>query len=94
MQLQQVMDSFIIFYAQQKMTNEVNEENTDLSTPLSSNNQSDSLKIPWTQFMPSTTRLAPFPTREYTDDEFQSIIKDVMGVLYVSDMLGWFLWAC
>lgn len=85
--LQQVMDSFIIFYAQQKMTNEVNEENTDLSTPLSSNNQSNSLNIPWSQFMPSTTRLAPFPTREYTDDEFQSIIKDVMGVLYLLGFL-------
>nr|GEW36328.1 ABC transporter A family member 1 isoform X1 [Tanacetum cinerariifolium] len=49
--------------------------------------QSNSLKIPWSQFMPSTTRLAPFPTREYTDDEFQSIIKDVMGVLYLLGFL-------
>ncbi|XP_076938168.1 ABC transporter A family member 1-like, partial [Bidens hawaiensis] len=65
--LQQVMDSFIIFYAQQKAPN--------------------SVKIPWTQFTPSTIRLAPFPTREYTDDEFQSIIKDVMGVLYLLGFL-------
>ncbi|MFS7977586.1 putative ABC-type sulfate transporter [Helianthus anomalus] len=65
--LQQVMDSFIIFYAQQKVPN--------------------SLKIPWSQFTPSTIRLAPFPTREYTDDEFQSIIKDVMGVLYLLGFL-------
>ncbi|PWA83115.1 ATP-binding cassette A1 [Artemisia annua] len=85
--LQQVMDSFIIFYAQQKMTNEVNEENVDLSMPLSSNNQSNSLKIPWSQFLPSTTRLAPFPTREYTDDEFQSIIKDVMGFAISSGII-------
>ncbi|KAI7740196.1 hypothetical protein M8C21_031110, partial [Ambrosia artemisiifolia] len=66
-QLQQVMDSFIIFYAQQKVPN--------------------SLKIPWSQFTPSTIRLAPFPTREYTDDEFQSIIKEVMGVLYLLGFL-------
>ncbi|KAL8261643.1 hypothetical protein R6Q59_025692 [Mikania micrantha] len=65
--LQQVMDSYIIFYAQQKVPN--------------------SLKVPWSQFTPSTIRLAPFPTREYTDDEFQSIIKDVMGVLYLLGFL-------
>ncbi|CAB4317029.1 unnamed protein product [Prunus armeniaca] len=28
---------------------------------------------------PSNIRIVPFPTREYTDDEFQSIIKSVMG---------------
>ncbi|PQP99450.1 ABC transporter A family member 1 isoform X2 [Prunus yedoensis var. nudiflora] len=32
-------------------------------------------------------RIVPFPTREYTDDEFQSIIKSVMGVLYLLGFL-------
>lgn len=82
LQLQQVMDSFIIFFAQQNLANVVSEESIEtIKTP-------NSLKIPWSQFTPSTIRLAPFPTREYTDDEFQSIIKDVMGVLYVSDIFS------
>nr|XP_043635410.1 ABC transporter A family member 1 [Erigeron canadensis] len=73
--LQQVMDSYIIFYAQQKETNLVSE------------NAIDPLKTPWSQFTPSTITIAPFPTREYTDDEFQSIIKEVMGVLYLLGFL-------
>lgn len=82
LQLQQVMDSFIIFFAQQKVANVVSEDTIEtIKSP-------NSLKIPWSQFTPSTIRLAPFPTREYTDDEFQSIIKDVMGVLYVSDIFS------
>lgn len=51
----------------------------------------DSVKIPWTQFSPSNIRIAPFPTREYTDDEFQSIVKEVMGILYVFSFYGFFL---
>ena len=35
----------------------------------------------WTLFRPSNISIAPFPTRQYTDDEFQSIVKEVMGVL-------------
>lgn len=86
--LQQVMDSFIIFYAQQKVANVVSEDTLDPSkSPLSKYIVPNSLKIPWSQFTPSTIRLAPFPTREYTDDEFQSIIKDVMGVLYLLGFL-------
>ncbi|XP_071741723.1 ABC transporter A family member 1 [Rutidosis leptorrhynchoides] len=77
--LQQVMDSFIVFYAQQKVANVVSEDTNYIV--------SNSLGIPWSQFTPSTIRLAPFPTREYTDDEFQSIIKDVMGVLYLLGFL-------
>ncbi|KAJ9543250.1 hypothetical protein OSB04_022957 [Centaurea solstitialis] len=83
--LQQVMDSFIIFYAQQKAANVVSDGTLDPT--LSKYNVPNSLKIPWSQFTPSTIRLAPFPTREYTDDEFQSIIKDVMGVLYLLGFL-------
>lgn len=63
------MDSFIIYAAQQMATNSVTE---------------DTHELPLSYFSPSNIRLAPFPTREYTDDEFQSIIKTVMGVLYVS----------
>ncbi|KAK7857312.1 abc transporter a family member 1 [Quercus suber] len=33
------------------------------------------------QFSPSNIGTAPTPTREYTDDEFQYVIKEVMGVL-------------
>ncbi|KAH9679349.1 ABC transporter A family member 1 [Citrus sinensis] len=46
-----------------------------------------SLKQPWTLYSPSNIRMVPFPTREYTDDEFQSIIKRVMGVLYLLGFL-------
>ncbi|GFY96206.1 ATP-binding cassette A1 [Actinidia rufa] len=81
--LQQVIDSFIIYISQQASLNTKNSEppswhSFDTPSPL---------KIPWTQFSPSTIRVAPFPTREYTDDEFQSIIKEVMGVLYLLGFL-------
>lgn len=78
LQLQQVLDSFIIFAAQQSDT-----KNIELTSSLPSGEPS-SLKVPWTSYGPSNIRIVPFPTREYTDDEFQSIIKSVMGVLYVS----------
>lgn len=78
LQLQQALDSFIIFAAQQSDTKDI-----ELPSSLSSSTPS-SLKVPWTQYGPSNIRIVPFPTREYTDDEFQSIIKSVMGVLYVS----------
>lgn len=78
--LQQVIDSFIIYAAQATMTN--------LQRLPSHSLDSDAqLKIPWTQYSPSDIRLAPFPTREYTDDEFQSIVKKVMGVLYLLGFL-------
>ncbi|KAL7138460.1 hypothetical protein ABFS83_10G166000 [Erythranthe nasuta] len=77
--LQQVMDSFIIFAAQQHTTT-----TTSYLDTTSSYTQFD---IPWKKFSPSTIRLAPFPTREYTDDEFQSIVKRVMGVLYLLGFL-------
>ncbi|XP_048321587.1 ABC transporter A family member 1 isoform X2 [Ziziphus jujuba] len=79
--LQQVLDSFIIFASQQSDTG-----NIELS-PLHSSGAASSLKEPWTRFTPSKIRIAPFPTREYTDDEFQSIIKKVMGVLYLLGFL-------
>ncbi|KAK3023522.1 hypothetical protein RJ639_044788 [Escallonia herrerae] len=77
--LQQVIDSFIIYAAQQMTTNSVTE---DIKSPSKSYGI-----LPWTQFSPSNIRLAPFPTREYTDDEFQSIVKTVMGVLYLLGFL-------
>ncbi|KAK6149139.1 hypothetical protein DH2020_016664 [Rehmannia glutinosa] len=84
LKLQQVMDSFIIFAAQQHMTNSDTEE---LVSSFDSTSLRTQLEIPWTQFSPSNIRLAPFPTREYTDDEFQSIVKSVMGVLYLLGFL-------
>ncbi|XP_057982078.1 ABC transporter A family member 1 [Malania oleifera] len=81
--LQQVLDSFIIFAAQQ--TNIVNEEIE--SSSHHSFAIPSPLKLSWMQFSPARIRIAPFPTREYTDDEFQSIIKTVMGVLYLLGFL-------
>lgn len=75
--LQQILDSFIIFAAQQSGSR----------TSLHSSDAPSFLKVPWMQFSPSNIRLAPFPTREYTDDEFQSITKNVMGVLYLLGFL-------
>lgn len=81
LQLQQVLDSFIIFAAQQTGAN-VATENVEIP-PSNLSGTHLSLKQPWTLYSPSNIRMVPFPTREYTDDEFQSIIKRVMGVLYV-----------
>lgn len=80
-QIQQVLDSFIIFAAQQTaaVTGTVNIEMPIVRPPSAS-----SLKMPWAQYSPTHIRIVPFPTREYTDDEFQSIVKTVMGILYVS----------
>lgn len=83
--LQQVVDSFIIFASQQTETESSTEQ---LELPSSNSfNKSSLLKLPWTKFSPSKIRIAPFPTREYTDDQFQSIIKSVMGVLYLLGFL-------
>lgn len=83
--LQQVVDSFIIFASQQTETESSTEH---LELPSSNSfNKSSLLKLPWTKFSPSKIRIAPFPTREYTDDQFQSIIKRVMGVLYLLGFL-------
>ncbi|OMP06264.1 ABC transporter A, ABCA [Corchorus olitorius] len=83
--LQQVLDSFIIFAAQQTETDSAT-GNIEPQT-LQSFGTASSLELPWTQFSPSKIRIAPFPTREYTDDEFQSIIKSVMGILYLLGFL-------
>ncbi|WVZ06941.1 hypothetical protein V8G54_020287 [Vigna mungo] len=77
--LQQMVDSFIILTAQQSDLN-LNAESLDLPLP-GFNNSNFSMKNPWTQFNPAHIRIVPFPTREYTDDQFQSIIKKVMGIL-------------
>ncbi|KAL6987168.1 Phospholipid-transporting ATPase abca1, partial [Sarracenia purpurea var. burkii] len=82
--LQQVMDSFIIYASQQTATNL---DTQDTESPSWHSFDTPPLKISWTQFSPSKIRLAPFPTREYTDDEFQSIVKKVMGVLYLLGFL-------
>ncbi|XP_024027117.1 ABC transporter A family member 1 [Morus notabilis] len=75
--LQQILDSFIIFAAQQ----------SESGTSLHYSDTPSFLKVPWMQFSPSNIRIAPFPTREYADDEFQSITKNVMGVLYLLGFL-------
>ncbi|KAK9157371.1 hypothetical protein Scep_003945 [Stephania cephalantha] len=83
--LQQVFDSFIIFAAQQNGTGMFGD---GLEMPLlNSIGDAFSSSLPWMHFSPSNIRIAPFPTRSYTDDEFQSIIKRVMGVLYLLGFL-------
>ncbi|KAL3755279.1 hypothetical protein ACJRO7_002345 [Eucalyptus globulus] len=82
--LQQVLDSFIILSAQQTQSDMLNMTIEPLSK---SSERPSSLDLSWKQFIPSNIRIAPFPTREYTDDEFQSIIKSVMGVLYLLGFL-------
>ncbi|KAL0453116.1 UNVERIFIED_CONTAM: ABC transporter A family member 1 [Sesamum latifolium] len=64
-----------------------NSDTNELLSSLDSTSLHTQLKIPWTKFSPSNIRLVPFPTREYTDDEFQSIVKRVMGVLYLLGFL-------
>ncbi|XP_023543867.1 ABC transporter A family member 1 [Cucurbita pepo subsp. pepo] len=83
--LQQVMDSFIIFASQEMETNILHVSRNNTSSNSSS--RPSLLNLPWTQFSPSKIRIAPFPTREYVDDEFQSIVKKVMGVLYLLGFL-------
>ncbi|PON86894.1 ABC transporter A, ABCA [Trema orientale] len=78
--LQQILDSFIIFAAQQS-------DSGNIEPSLHSFGESSSLKVPLMQYSPSNIRIVPFPTREYTDDEFQSIVKKVMGVLYLLGFL-------
>lgn len=78
LQLQQVVDSFIIFASQQNRDFPLSHSTLGLALPF---------ELPWTMFSPSKIRMVPFPTREYTDDEFQSIVKSVMGLLYVSPLL-------
>ncbi|KAL9264205.1 ABC transporter A family member 1-like protein [Drosera capensis] len=83
--LQQVLDSFIIFLEQLLEMNDLDRRADATKSPSSIS--LSHLKLPSMQFIPSTIRIAPFPTREYTDDEFQSIVKTVMGVLYLLGFL-------
>ncbi|KAG4214601.1 hypothetical protein ERO13_A01G131111v2 [Gossypium hirsutum] len=83
--LQQVLDSYIIFAAQQTES-AIASQDIEIKA-LCSTGVTSSVGLPWTQFSPSNIRIAPFPTREYTDDEFQSIIKSVLGLLYLLGFL-------
>ena len=79
-QLQQLVDSFIILASQQ--SSETLNKHKGLFLNKSGKNM---IKVnQWTKFSPVNIRVAPFPTRAYIDDEFQSIIKSVMAILYVS----------
>jgi ATP-binding cassette subfamily A (ABC1) protein 3 len=74
-----MVDSFIILTTQQP---ELQSNAKTVKLPLLELSDTDfSLKVPWTQFIPTNIRIAPFPTREYTDDQFQAIVKEVMGIL-------------
>ncbi|KAJ6794817.1 ABC transporter A family member 1 [Iris pallida] len=78
--LQQLVDSFIILLGQQSVDNITPEDKEVLLSNSSINLRS-------AKFIPANIRIAPFPTREYTDDEFQSIVKRVMGILYLLGFL-------
>lgn len=79
LQLQQLVDSFIILASQNSAETPVEHRGLLLNKSATNNNKGN----PWSKFSPANIRVAPFPTRAYTDDEFQSIIKKVMAVLYV-----------
>lgn len=82
---QKVVDSLIILLAQQNGTNITPENEEFLSShPFGIHSH---INLPWTLYSPANISIAPFPTREYTDDEFQSIVKRVMGVLYLLGFL-------
>lgn len=83
--LQQVLDSFIIFASQLTETSSIPGD-SDVPTSVLFH-VSSLLRLPSMRFIPSNIRIVPFPTREYTDDEFQYIIKNVMGVLYLLGFL-------
>ncbi|KAH9621199.1 hypothetical protein KSS87_008655 [Heliosperma pusillum] len=80
--LQQVLDSFIIFAGRETGTGGSFED-----AEVTPSNTFSPLRIPSMEFIPSNIRLVPFPTRAYTDDEFQYIVKKVMGVLYLLGFL-------
>ncbi|MQL79265.1 hypothetical protein Taro_011704 [Colocasia esculenta] len=85
LQLQQLVDSFIILAVQNNRASnsaELRKTHTHNQSGVSTNNEPF-----WSKFSPENIRVAPFPTRAYTDDEFQSIIKNVMGVLYLLGFL-------
>ncbi|XP_038980603.1 ABC transporter A family member 1 [Phoenix dactylifera] len=83
--LQKVVDSLVILLAQQNGTHTTPENRAlPLFHPYGIHSH---INLPWTQYSPANISIAPFPTREYTDDEFQSIVKSVMGVLYLLGFL-------
>lgn len=80
--LQQVLDSFIIFAAQQSGL-----EVSNLRSKFPASQNTSPLSMTWQHLSPANIRIVPFPTRVYTDDEFQTIIKGVMAVLYLLGFL-------
>ncbi|KAJ8499332.1 hypothetical protein OPV22_009884 [Ensete ventricosum] len=85
--LQQVMDSSIILLAQLNGTNVMSESKNVTETLSPFIGPHSHVDFRWTEFIPENIRIVPFPTREYTDDEFQSIVKIVMGLLYLLGFL-------
>ncbi|XP_020590496.1 ABC transporter A family member 1 isoform X2 [Phalaenopsis equestris] len=81
--LQQVMDSLIISSAKQDVnySSFIDRIEGSFQSVRSRGRQT------WSEFIPVNIRIVPFPTREYTDDEFESIVKAVMGVLYLLGFL-------
>lgn len=81
--LQQVMDALIISVAKEDVNYssfnyQIEESHQSVRSPGIST---------WSEFIPANIRIVPFPTREYTDDEFESLVKAVMGVLYLLGFL-------
>ncbi|XP_028556093.1 ABC transporter A family member 1 [Dendrobium catenatum] len=81
--LQQVMDILIICVAKE----DVNYSSFNYQVHESSQSVVYPGRTTWSEFIPANIRIVPFPTREYTDDEFESLVKAVMGVLYLLGFL-------
>ncbi|CAA6654054.1 unnamed protein product [Spirodela intermedia] len=81
--LQQLVDSFIILASQNSDETLIEHRGHLLNKSATQNHKGN----PWSKFSPANIRVAPFPTRAYTDDEFQSIIKNVMAILYLLGFL-------
>lgn len=80
--LQQMVDSLVILLSQQSR-NVVGHGSGEITLP----HLLDRVHLHSGYFIPANIRIAPFPTREYTDDNFQSVVKRVMGVLYLLGFL-------
>ncbi|KAK8968519.1 ABC transporter A family member 1 [Platanthera guangdongensis] len=81
--LQQVMDALIISVAKQDVNYSAINYQVDGSFQL----LGSEVRLTSSEFIPANIRIVPFPTREYTDDEFESLVKAVMGVLYLLGFL-------
>ncbi|XP_024515167.1 ABC transporter A family member 1 [Selaginella moellendorffii] len=77
--LQQVIDSYLILLSQQQPEL----CHYESRKRVLKNESHENVKLVTENVFPKYISVAPFPTREYTDDEFQSIVKNFLGILYL-----------